>query len=450
MTTSSCEKIRKTLPTIREWPLIGSLYSQRQDPSGFYLRVMRECGDIGLFHVGPARVILITAYELAYRVLVEQASGFDKGELVRKAYQPFLGNGLLFSEGDFHQRQRKVVAPFFQPRHISAYAEMMAAYSEQLQRDWKEGECIDICRAMGLVTMNIAGKVVFDVDALPETTELSQAIATVVDFTNYTLTSLLPFPLNWPVPRSRRAKRALTTLDDCIFAMIEARQRTDCTQTDILSCLLTAQTEDGARMSKRQIRDEALTLFGAGQETTATALIWAWHLLTQHPAIYQKLQQEVDTALQGRTPTYADLARLPYALQVLKESLRLYPPVYIIPRAALHDMELGGYPIRRGEKLLIAVSALHRQPELYPDPEQFIPERFAPEREKQLPRLAYLPFGAGPRVCLGNHFAMMEGQIVLTTLAQRITLTLPEQRVQRTSTMRPQQIQMVVRRRVST
>jgi cytochrome P450 len=206
--------------------------------------------------------------------------------------------------------------------------------------------------------------------------------------------------------------------------MIDERRTSTRERNDTLSVLLRARDEDGSQMSDQQLMDECQTLFGAGYETTATALTWTWYLLTTHPAIYQKVQQEVDTILQGRTPTYADLARLPYCLQIFKETLRLYPPAYIIPREALQDVEIGGYLVPKGYHALIPVYVLHRNPDYFPNPEQFDPDRFTPEREKELPRCAYMPFGAGPRICVGNYFALMEGHLLLATLAQRVTFEL--------------------------
>ena len=195
-------------------------------------------------------------------------------------------------------------------------------------------------------------------------------------------------------------------------------------------------------MTDEQIADEALILFAAGHETTATALTWVWYLLTTHPDIYTKVQQEIDSVLKGRTPTYSDLAQLPYTLQVFKETMRLYPPAYTLIRFALHDLNIDGYPVRKGQAVLTSPYLLHHKAEYFPNPEAFDPERFTPENEKKLPRLAYMPFGAGPRICIGNHFAMMEGHLLLATLAQRVTFELvPGQQVipdpGKTITLRP-------------
>lgn len=209
--------------------------------------------------------------------------------------------------------------------------------------------------------------------------------------------------------------------------MIDERRADPGERSDFLSILLQARGEDGSAMSDRQISDECVTLFGAGHETTATALAWAWHLLCRHPDIYQRVQYEVDTVLKGRTPVYADLPKLPYCLQVFKETLRLYPPAYVVSRQALKDVTIDGYLVRKTQAVAIVPYALHRRPDYFPDPETFDPDRFTPEHEKLLPRYAYVPFGAGPRICIGNYFATMEGHLLLATLAQRVTFELVSQ-----------------------
>jgi cytochrome P450 len=233
-------------------------------------------------------------------------------------------------------------------------------------------------------------------------------------------TSLWIAPLSWPTPRNLRVRKARQVLQDRMQRMIDERRKSTTPRNDLLSILLQARDEDGQAMSDAQLLDECLTLFGAGHETTAAALTWAWCLLCQHPDVYQKVQQEVESVLQGRSPRYDDLARLPYCLQVFKETMRLYPPAANIVREAVHDIEIDGYLVPRGSTLMVSPYTLHHKPEYFPDPETFDPERFAPEREKQLPRYAYLPFGAGPRICIGNHLALMEGHLLIATLAQRV------------------------------
>jgi cytochrome P450 len=315
------------------------------------------------------------------------------------------------------------MAPVFQPRHIATYADTMARYGERLQQQWHDGAVVDLNQHMIAVTMSIIGKVLFDTDVFTKTDELGAAMAVVNEDVVHKATALLQAPASWLTPRHLRVRKAVQVIQNHVGHLIEERRTSVKERHDFLSILLHAKDEDGKTMSDEQLMDECLTLFGAGHETTAAALSWAWYLLCQHPEVYQKVQQEVESVLAGRTPTYDDLAHLPYCLQVFKETMRLYPPAPLV-REALHDIEIDGYLVPKGYTIYISPYTLHRKAEYFPDPERFDPARFTPEREKQLPRHAYLPFGAGPRICIGNHFALMEGQLLMATLAQRVTFSL--------------------------
>ncbi len=430
MATIVTDKQEKPIPAIKHLPFVGNLFEFKRDRLGLFLRIARECGDIGMLHFGPFPGILVNSPALVHSVLVEHAYDFDKGESQHNAFRPTLGNGLFISEGDFHRHQRKLIAPSFQPRNIIAYAAAMGAYSEQAQSEWKDDAIIDIGHEMTRVTMSIVGKILFDANVFTEADELGAAMTTILEHINHTLSKLFSVPFNWPTPRNFCTKRAIAVLRSRIQQMIDERQVSSEERGDFLSILLNAQAEDGSRMTDEQIGDEALILFAAGHETTATALTWAWYVLATHPDIYEKMQQEIDSVLKGRTPTYSDLVQLPYTLQVFKETMRLYPPAYAIVRVALRDQEIAGYPIRKGQTVIMSPYTLHRKAEYFPDPDRFDPERFTPENEKKLPRLAYIPFGAGPRICIGNHFALMEGHLMLATFAQRVIFELvPGQQV---------------------
>ena len=443
----------KPIPHIAEPPFVGSIFEHTRDRLSLYLRVARKCGDVGQFHFGPFPVTLFNAPEHVQEVLVEHAEDFDKGEFVHQAFKPVAGNGLFTSEGETHRRQRKLMAPPFQPRNIVNYAASMVDFGEQLQAEWSEGSTIDIEREMTRVTMSVVGKVLFDADVFTEADELGAAMMTSLAYVSHTMSHLVNIPLNWPTPRNRHTRQSIALLRSRIQKMIDERRASSEEKGDFLSILLKARGEDGSSMSDEQVCDEALTLFGAGHETTATTLTWAWYLLAEYPECYQAMQEEVDSVLQGRSPAYADLARLPYTLQVFKEALRLYPPAYSIIRAALCDVEIDGHMIHKNELVAISPYVLHRRPDYFPEPEKFDPLRFTPEYEKQLPRYTFLPFGAGPRICIGNYFAMMEGQLLLATLAQRVTFELiAGQQIEpdpmKSLTLRPKYgIKMVVRRR---
>ncbi len=413
----------KTFQYIPGYPFIGNLLEFRKDRLNL-LRRMAHVGDVCGMHFGPFPGILFNKPEHIHSILVEHAYDFDKGLAVHNTFRPVIGDGIFSSEGDFHRRQRKLMSPPFQPRHIASYAEIMGHYGEQIQQTWSDGSIIDVNRQMTNLTMSVIGKALFDADVFTETDELGSAMTVTTEYVAHALSVLFPPPYNWPLPRNRRTHRAAQVLRNYIQHIIDVRRNSLTERNDFLSILLQARDEDGKPMSDEQLMAECLTLFGAGHETTATALSWTWYLLCQHPEIYQKVQLEVDSVLQGRTPTYEDLARLPYCLQVFKEAMRLYPPAYLLSRRALCEVEIDGYHVPKDMVVLYAPYTLHRREENFPEPEKFDPERFTPEREKQLPRYAYLPFGAGPRICIGMYFAMMEGHLLLATLAQRVNFSL--------------------------
>ena len=453
VTQTQTKITKKPIPSIKEPPLVGSLLKYGRDRLDVYLRVTQECGDVGSFHFGPIPLVIFNTSEYVHNIFVEHAYDFDKGEAIHNAFRPVIGNGIFTSEGAFHRQQRKLIAPSFQPRQIAGYADTMVKYSEQIQQGWRDGETVDVSYKMTQLTMSIVGKVLFDANVFTEADELGAAMSTVLGHVTHTLSTLFPIPLSWPTPRNRHTRLAIAVLRGRIQKMIAERQASTEERNDLLSILLQARGEDGSRMGDEQICDESLTLFGAGHETTATALAWAWYLLATHPDIYRNMQQEVDSALQGAAPTYADLVRLPYTLQVFKETMRLYPPAYGISRAALHDIEIDGYFIPKNGYVVVCPYTLHRRQDYFPEPEKFDPQRFTPENEKRLPRYAYMPFGAGPRICIGNHFAMMEGHLLLATLAQRVAFELvggqqivPDPNVN--LTIRPKfGVKMIVRRR---
>jgi cytochrome P450 len=244
-----------------------------------------------------------------------------------------------------------------------------------------------------------------------------------IEFGNEQYSAMIHIPYDWPTPANERARRAVARIDETIERMVqEARAAQPGSRNDLLAMLVEAQDEDdGSSLDDKQLRDEVITLFAAGHETTALALAWAWHLLTENPEAYKKLKDEVNTVLGGRTPTLEDLEKLPYSMQVFKETLRLFPPAYIVTRQAAVDVGLGGYQFPAGTFLMFSPYVQHHRDDYFPDPEKFDPDRFSPEREAQIPDDAFIPFSMGPRVCIGNHFAMMEGQILLAAIAQRVT-----------------------------
>lgn len=421
MATTSFRR-HTSIPSLPGLPLLGNVFALRNDRLGLLLHISQQFGDIGAFHFGPRIVPVLNSPELVRQVLVDQGSTFEKTATVRALGTPILGNGVFLSEGEEHRRQRRLLAPLFHSRRVLEYADTMISCTSQLLDVWKEGEVVNIADEMTRLTLWIISKVLFDADVSGEERELGDLLTYTFRHFTDEITNPLRVPLSWPTPRNRRVRQALAHINAAIYRMIEERRQRHEEKNDFLSTVL--QIRDNERiplLSDRQVRDEALSLFVAGHETTANALTWCWYLLSQHPDIYARMQEEGDRVLAGHLPTTADLPNLPYTLQVFKETLRLYPPVYAFTRRAMKSVQLGRYQIPAGASVVISPYTLHRRSHLFSEPERFHPERFTPQQEQELPRYAYLPFGAGAHICLGMHFAQLEGHLLLAALAQRVT-----------------------------
>jgi cytochrome P450 len=428
----------------------GHLLAFRNRRLAWQMRLMNEFGDICSTSIGPFPIVVISSAELAQAILVENAQHFVKSRGLQFT-RPLLGNGLLTSEGDFHRRQRKLISPGLQHKRVGTYAGVMASYAEAAQQRWKDGETIDVSTAMMKLTLAIAGKTMFDADLEGEASAIGEAITVAQRAVSEQITSILPAPLAWHLPRNWPVKRAIVRIERTVFKMIADRRASGHDPGDILSMLLAAEEEgSGSKMTDVEVRDETMTLFLAGHETTANALAWTFHLLSRHPEVYTRLRAEVDGALGGRTPAFEDVPRLPYTLRVIKEAMRLYPPAYIIGRQATRDVDIGPYRLPKKTTAFINIYAMHRRAKYFHDPEKFDPDRFKPETEKQM-KMSYVPFGGGPRVCIGNQFALLEGQLVLATLAQRVTFEATSARdiePEPLITLRPKHgMPLVVRRR---
>lgn len=389
------------------------------------LAVPRRHGPIARLSLwgGLVRAQLLTDPALAHAVLVTHNDAFMKGLALSYFMKPMLGNGLLSSEGGFHHRQRRMLAPAFMPRRLAGYATTIAARTEAVQATLREGATVDVNALMMRLTLEIVGITLFGAEVGAAAEEVHAALSDAMEQMGRTVRAVIPIPPTWPTPGNRRGRQAVERLDRVIYGLIEARRRAETPGNDFLSMLLAARDEAGGGMGDQQVRDEAMTIFLAGHETTANALSWTFDLLARHPEVRARLEGELDAHLGGRTPTLADLPQLPYALMVFKEAMRLYPPAYVIARRALRAVEVGGHPIDRGTIVFVNIFGMHHDPQFFPDPERFDPERFSPEGERAQTRGAFLPFGAGARICIGNHFALMEGHLALATLAQRVRFT---------------------------
>ena len=397
-----------------------------RDPLAFLSNLRATYGDIARVPLGAETLYLFSHPDLVRDVLVTNHKNFHKGRGLERA-KNLLGEGLLTSEGDYHLRQRRLAQPAFHRQRVSAYGATMSAYAATRRERWRAGAEIDVHQEMMALTLAIVGKTLFDADVEHEAAEIGAALATTFESFNFGF--FLPFGElleRLPLPANLRFKKARARLDATIYRLIEERRQARVDRGDLLSMLLLAQdTEgDGSGMSDLQLRDEAMTIFLAGHETTANALTWTLYLLSQHPDVEQRVHAEVDAALGGRLPSADDLAILPYTRMVLAESMRLYPPAWIVGRRAVGPFEANGYPIPARSIVLLCQYVMHRDERWFPEPDRFDPDRFLPARQAERPKFAYFPFGGGPRVCIGEQFAWMEGILALATIAQRWRLRL--------------------------
>ena len=400
----------------------------RHDPLGFMSRVAREYGDMVCLRFLHFRTYLLFHPDQIEDVLVNNARKFIKGRILR-ANRHLFGNGLLTSEGEFWLRQRRMMQPAFHRARISRYASTMSECATRLVNSWSAGQRIDLHDAMMRLTLQIVGKTLFHADVERDAPQVGETLQVLLEHT-FDFRRLLLTPYWVPTRRNLQARRAVRNLTQIIDRIIQERREAKEDAGDLLSLLIHAQDEDGSRMTTQQLRDEALTLFLAGHETTASTLSWAWLLLAQNPQAEEKLHAELDAVLAGRAPTLDDLVQLSYTNHVISESLRLFPPAWAQARLAIEDHELGGYPLRKGMGVAAVTWVVHRDPRWYDDPERFLPERWEGDLLKRIPRCAYFPFGYGPRQCIGNSFALMEAALVLATVAQRYRFAvLPEHAV---------------------
>jgi cytochrome P450 len=405
--------------------LLGSLPQMAQNPPEFLRRLTDQYEDIAHFRMAAFDTYLITNPDLIHEVLVSQRDQFVKSTFDKLILSKFLGNGLILSDGDYHRRQRRLVQPAFHTRRIESYAATMTEYTLRLLDSWQPGETRDIHTDMMQITMEIVSKTLFDSEVGGAGIIAGRAIEELQEISNVEFRTALALPEWLPIPRSRRRRNARVALDSVVLRFIEERRQNPQDRGDLLSMLLLSADEDGQRMTDREVRDEAVNLFAAGHETTSNALTWTWYALAQNPDIEARLHEELDSVSAGRTPTLADLPSLPYTEMVIKESLRLYPPVWALnARLTLADVNLGGYRIPRKSRVFISPYALHRSARFFADPLRFDPERFLPENEARIPRYAYFPFGGGPRICIGSSFALLEARLILAAIAGRWRLTL--------------------------
>ncbi len=429
----------------------GNFPEYQRDPLSFITASAREYGDVVSLRLGPKRVFLLSQPDDIEYVLVTANRNFTK-DFSLQLYRPVLGNGLLTSDGDFWLRQRRMAQPAFSRQRIASYGDTMIAYAQRMLLSWQDGQSLDLHEEMMRLTLQIAAKTLFDADVAGEAPEVGEALEEALKCVETRFGFFFWLPVWVPTPNHLRLRRAVQRLDRVLYGLIDQRRRSAEDRGDFLSLLLHARDEDdGSRMTDRQLRDEAMTLFLAGHETTALALTWTWYLLAQHPEVEEELGAELQQVLGGRPPSVADLPKLRYTEQVVMESMRLYPPAYGIGREAIGECKIGGYRIPAGATLYMFQWVVHRDPRIFANPDHFWPSRWADGLAQRLPKYAYFPFGGGPRLCIGNSFAMMEAVLVLATMAQRFRVKLaPHQTVVPwpSITLRPRDgIQVVLNKR---
>lgn len=415
-------------------PLLGHLSVFRKQPLEMLTTWWRQHGDALRFRLGRRTLYLFSHPDLAEEILVKQSDRFVK------VYDPqrptglalVLGNGLVTSSGEVWKRHRRIIQPIFHRSRMAAMADRMAQVGEQRLATWdnQAGGTIDIAAEMMQLALEVISQTMFTTSMTQHIDRISHALQVSIKYAFDSFSSPWFLPLWVPTARNREFHSVMRFMDGLMYGLLAERRRSGVHQDDLLDLLLQARDEEtGEGLSDQELRDEALTIFAAGHETTANALAWTWYLLATHPEARARFHEEVDRVLQGRTPSADDLPHLPYTRALFDESLRLYPPAPAVQRKAATRTTVGGVSLPEGAFVLVGTYNLHRHPDFWPDPEQFRPERWL-NGERPDSRYAYMPFGAGPRTCVGLHFASVEGPLLLALIGRRYDLQLAQEKVE--------------------
>lgn len=424
------KKRDRNLPPGPQGYLLFKLSKLQYQPIEYLGRMWREYGDLVRLPIMPGFTLNLGMHpDHAEHILSTHQERYEKPDLFLKPMGLVQGKGLFTSEGEFWRKQRRLMQPAFHQKALVNLHTVMLSCVQSFLHEWQEkpdGEIIDIAAEMTRLTLKIVSLALFSVDISGESDKLRQAFRTALEYVYYRLNTPLALPVWIPTARNIQFHQAKHTLDRIILEIIQSRRQNPTEQYDLLSMLLAARDEEtGEKMSDRQLQDEVITLINAGHETTATALAWTWYLLGTHPDIMAKMQDEIQTVLNGNSPTFEKLAQLQYTRRVFDESLRLCPPgLGLAPRIALEDDEIQGYFIPKGTIFNIAQYFIFRHPEFWDNPEQFDPDRFLPEKAKQRPKFAYFPFGAGQHICIGKSLALMESTTILAAIVQQFHIEL--------------------------
>ncbi|HWO19894.1 MAG TPA: cytochrome P450 [Kofleriaceae bacterium] len=428
-----------SVPAVPGLPVLGNLLAFRRDQLALHDAAARTA-PLARLQMVYLPVYVASSADLAHQILVEDAAAFKKS-MGLKFLMPLLGDGLLTAEGEPHKRHRKLLAPAFAPRRLAAYGEVMVAETRAQLARWTPGRRIDLSHEMMELTLAIAGRTLFGADVRGDARTVAGGLELAQRAVRANLTSVVQLGYHWPLRRHVQMRRAVAALDEVVYRLIREGRRAGTDRGDVLSMLLLARDEaetaaeataeattgTAARgLTDREVRDEVMTLLLAGHETTANALTWTWYELGRNPGVLGQLEEELRRVVgptgRDRPVTVEDLPSLPLNLAVIEEAMRLHPPAYVTGREALRDVELGGHTLPARSTVLVYIRGIHRRAEYFPDPLAFRPERMLPEAKKARPRHHYLPFGAGPRVCIGSHFALLEAQLCLATMVQHARL----------------------------
>ena len=427
----------RRIPSLSTSGLLGHLPAFRSDPLALLLDGFDTHGDAVDFRLFNRRLALLAHPELVRHTLQDQAANYDKRTRGFEVLRLLLRDGLLTSEGEHWLQQRRIAQPAFHKARIAGFGDSISAAADALADDWLErrhpedattGErVVDVTAAMMKLTLRIIGQTLLSADVTGAADRVSRALEITLAHANDALARIIPRPLWWPTPAARQLRQAMATLDRVILDIIAERRHQTAAPDDLLTMLMSSRDADtGESMSDPQLRDEVMTIFLAGHETTAIALAWTWYLLAQHPKTQRRVETEVDQTVGDRQPGVAELPHLSYIARDVKEAMRLYPPAWVISRNAVADDDAGRFRVQKGTIVLLSPYVTHRHPQFWRRPAHFDPEHFAEDQEAARPPFAYFPFGGGPRQCIGNTFALMELVLVVATLARRCRLELVE------------------------
>lgn len=418
----------------------GHLKLFKSDPLEFLMTLNREKGDIAPFRLGPQQFYLITHPDLVKQVLLNKEDAFVKSKNF-KQLKPFIGEGLLTSEGDFHKKQRRMIQPLFRPGEIEKYGNDIVSLTSTYSNGFKPGQSRLISRDMMNITLAVITKTMFNMKLFETHDTVGKPIDIAMEIVSKRIRSLFRIPLSIPTKDNREFNHSVKVLDSVVLAMIDYRRKHPEEVRDLLSTLMEARDDENQGMSDQQLRDEAMTIFLAGHETTANALTWAFYLLAKHPEKLEKMLSEQDNHLNGRLPNESDVQHLPYTTNIIRETLRLYPPAWMFGRDLTKPISIGTQYLNKEESVMLSPYVMHRNHHYFPAPDVFLPERFENDLLKDIPTHAYIPFGGGARVCIGNHFAMMEAILIMVTISQRFTFSITQEQPQATPdpliTLRP-------------